>query len=213
MSTVTKIKTYHPASALRPEWFQRDTQTVAQDLIGCLMFLQYPELPLLAVRIVETEAYLPENDLACHAARSKTKRNAVMFNSGGCLYVYRIYGIHMCANVVTETQDRGCAVLLRAAEMVEGEEFMLLQRGDVDRSQLMRGPGNFCQALAIDLQLNGQSCSSPTLWFQARDSHPRVHCSTRIGITQSADLLLRFYDADSKAVSAHRKGSAVPSQK
>lgn len=69
-----------------------------------------------SIRIVETEAYLAENDAACHASTRRTKRNEAMFDAGGVLYVYLIYGIHHCANIVTEGADRGCAVLLRAGE-------------------------------------------------------------------------------------------------
>lgn len=107
-------------------FFRRPTPTVARDLVGCLLHRRVAGL-VLKGRIVETEAYTQE-DPASHSFRGPTPRCAVMFGPPGVSYVYRSYGIHSCLNVVTEEEGRGCAVLVRAVEPVEGLEFMWRSR-------------------------------------------------------------------------------------
>lgn len=168
------------------------------------MFCMSENEPMV-VRIVETEAYLAENDGACHAATRRTPRNAPMHEAGGLLYVYAIYGIHHCVNIVTEHESRGCAVLLRAAEPVQGTDLMRIRRGEGPRrdEDLLKGPGNFAKALGLGLDDNYRDCASDLLWFEppgVRPTHDIV-TTTRIGITKSAELPLRFYLRSSTAVS------------
>lgn len=206
----TKIPTFVPDyhSRLMPEWFQRDTAVVAEQLLGMYLVVQLSAQPLVA-RIVETEAYLAGNDAACHAASRKTPRNAPMFEQGGVLYVYTIYGMHRCMNIVTETQGRGCAVLLRAAEPIIGTEFMQSQRYSgktLREAELLRGPGNLAKAMGFGLEHNFLECYSPSLWLQkGQEPDPQdIVTTTRIGISKSAELPLRFYLNSSSAVSARR---------
>ncbi len=203
---VTKTPETTMSVELPTNWFQRDAQIVAAELIGCEMIVRDGPAPEIRIRIVETEAYLSSNDLACHAAHGRTARNAPMFQDGGLLYVYSIYGLHHCVNVVTEKAGQGSAVLLRGAEVLEGENSLRQRRGDVETSALLRGPGNLCKALGFSKQDNLRSCSSASLFLIAPSSAPNVHVSTRIGIRQDADLALRFYDPTSSSVSSHKRG-------
>ncbi|MBS1559966.1 MAG: DNA-3-methyladenine glycosylase [Bacteroidetes bacterium] len=182
--------------ALPAAWFQRPTVDVARELLGATMVLR-AEDAVTVVRIVETEAYLAEGDLACHAALRMTKRNAPMHEDGGIFYVYKIYGMHLCVNIVTETAGRGCAVLLRAAEPIVGHDVMRSRRanGVVRRdTDLLRGPGNLARALGVSIDDNYRSCASPSAFFHhdATVAAADIITTTRIGITASADLPLRF---------------------
>ncbi len=142
-------------------------------------------------RIVETEAYMAD-DPASHSFRGSTARNAMMFGSGGHLYVYMSYGIHRCANVVTGTEGDGQAVLIRAMEPVDGAEEMLRRRG---RTPLADGPGKLCQALGIDLDDNGVNlCGSGPIQILDDDTAQPVDPVTgpRVGITKAVDTPWRF---------------------
>ncbi|GFP30982.1 DNA-3-methyladenine glycosylase, partial [Candidatus Hakubella thermalkaliphila] len=119
------------------EFYQRPTLTVAQDLLGkCL--IRRTEEGLLVGKIVETEAYIGENDLACHASRGKTPRNEVMFGEAGHAYVYFTYGMFYCLNVVTEKKGFPAAVLIRSVEPMEGIKLMIKNRYDETRRSLKR---------------------------------------------------------------------------
>jgi DNA-3-methyladenine glycosylase len=161
---------------------------------------------------VETEAYLAENDAACHAHRGKTPRNAPMFAAGGVVYVYSIYGVHWCFNVVTETEHRGCAVLIRALEPLEGIEEMARRRGialpdNLPTSALLNlcnGPGNLAQALGFTAEDNLRSLQSAELCI-VHDMTSRTPClcgvSARVGISKARELPLRFFCEGSPFVS------------
>jgi DNA-3-methyladenine glycosylase len=117
-------------NALSQDFFARATEKVARDLLGAVLVRRVGDT-VLAGRIVETEAYLAEDDAASHSFRGRTRRNEAMFGEAGTLYVYRIYGVHHCANIVTEDAGRGAAVLLRALEPLAGIEWMQKeQRGN-----------------------------------------------------------------------------------
>ncbi len=148
-------------------------------------------------RIVEVEAYEQFDDEASHSFRGPTQRNAAMFGKPGTLYVYRIYGMHWCANVVCGPVDHGAAVLIRALEPLDGIKQMAVRRGR-DPSQvtdLCSGPGKLCQALGIDGDSNGADLFSPTsnIRLEMSDAVPQtIDHGPRIGISRSIDLPWRF---------------------
>lgn len=178
-----------------------DTAALAQALIGCALVRDCPD-GRRAGRIVEVEAYVP-GDPASHAFRGKTRRNAAMFLEPHRAYVYRIYGTSMCINVTSETEGVGAAVLIRALEPLEGLRLMELRRRTTRMRDLCRGPGRLCQALDIDLQLDGVDLLTDERVRLARPpaQSTRVASSARIGITKAAERLLRFYEPDNPFVS------------
>lgn len=180
------------------------TVELAQSLIGCVLVRDCPD-GRSAGRIVETEAYVFD-DPASHAYRGKSSRNASMFLNPFHAYVYKIYGTSFCANVTSESAGHGAAVLIRGLEPLEGLALMERRRGTTRVRDLGRGPGRLCQALDIDLTLDGADLlSGKELWLAAgKASAAKVGCSTRIGITKAAERLLRFYERGSPFVSGPR---------
>lgn len=165
-------------------FYDRDTLLVARELLGTYLVRTY-EGHLLVGRIVETEAYIGLEDTASHAAVGKTERNAVMFGPPGHAYVYLIYGMHHCLNVVTEAPGFPAAVLIRAVEPVEGIDIMQKRRHNRPLRELTNGPGKLCQAMAIDRQLNGHDlCLGERLWIAPGTPVPQeaVVTGTRVGI-------------------------------
>ncbi len=179
------------------DWFQRPPEVVARELIGTVLVCREPTGEILAARIVETEAYLAEDDPASHSYGGRTARNAAMFASGGVWYVYRIYGIHLCVNVVTETEGVGSAVLIRAAEPLSGITVMQRRRRVVEKRRLLRGPANFARAFGFQMEDNFQPVLQPHRFFVQIDGKCHVHRSPRIGISKAKERLLRFYDPHS----------------
>lgn len=188
---------------------RRPTRVVARSLIGKLLVRRLRGRELV-VRIVETEAYLGSNDPASHAYRGRTARNDVMFRAGGALYVYFTYGMHYCANVVTEAPGKGCAVLLRAAEPLTGIAEMARRRAlqpDNVRN-LCNGPAKLCQALAIGPRENGADLSGPEIFLAADDAsaHRRtIQRSPRVGIRNGTDRLYRYFEKGNPFVSGARR--------
>lgn len=193
--------------------FHGPTISVARRLVGALL-IRDPHSgdersSKIVVRIVETEAYLPLVDPSCHAYRGPTKRNASAFGRPGTSYVYFIYGNHFCLNVTTERPGIGAAVLIRAAEPVSGIETMRVRRPGVDDVRLASGPGNLCRALAIDRSLDGVDLADGELRIAKGTKPKRLFEGPRIGLAVAREWPLRFFDADSKAISAHRRGRAA----
>jgi DNA-3-methyladenine glycosylase len=189
---------------IEQQWFARPAPEVAPDLIGCTLVRQLPNGTQLRGIIVETEAYGPD-DPACHAYRKRTPRNTVMFGPAGYSYVYLIYGIYHCFNVVTDRDDIASAVLIRALALPEPELDAALSPKVYAR--LAAGPGKLCQYLEIDRSLSqiplvqGQS-----LWIEypnREDSSLSLELiqTTRIGLNQGADIPWRWYLNGSVAVS------------
>jgi DNA-3-methyladenine glycosylase len=167
------------------EFYDRDTVEVAHALLGKCLVHVVDGVPRIG-RIVEVEAYLGPHDLAAHSAKGLTARTRVMFGPPGHAYVYLIYGIYHCMNVVTQREGLASAVLLRALEPVRNVE---------GRTQ---GPGLMCRALGIDRRSNGHDLLSDDL-FIADDGYPRrfsIVKRPRIGVDYAgvwARRLLRFY--------------------
>jgi len=182
-------------------FYEKPTIEVARSLLGKIL-VHAGEPGLAAGRIVETEAYLFHNDPACHAARGKTGRNASMFGPPGKAYVYLVYGLHCCFNVVTGKAGEGEAVLVRALEPLSGLDLMVSRRGTFQKRLLASGPGRLCQALAIGLAQNGADLSAGSLYL-AEDGYPEAQTVTtgRVGIAVAAELPLRFYLAGNCFVS------------
>ncbi len=189
------------------DFFARDTLTVARELLGQRLVRLW-EGKRLSGRIVEVEAYGGEDDQASHARPGRTPRNAPMYGPPGHAYVYFIYGMHHCFNVVTEREGYPAAVLVRALEPVEGIEEMRAFRSGRPDLQLTSGPARLCQALAIDRRLNGTDlCASGALLFVERDGgvpDEIIAAGPRIGVRGDEAALTapwRLYIQDNRYVS------------
>lgn len=182
---------------------------LARFLIGAILVRDEPSGDRLAARIVETEAYLPD-DAASHAFRGPTRRNGAMFLERGHAYVYLIYGLSHCLNVSSERAGTGAAVLLRAAEPLAGLGLMERRRGTGVPLDLTRGPGRLAQAFGLDRTHDGLDLCAPEspLWLAAGRPAAEVGESTRIGITREADRVLRFFERGSPFVSGTKKRNA-----
>lgn len=207
-----------PVSARLPRsFYARPTEVVARDLLGKALLRRIP--PDDATRggakaagwiggmIVETEAYLPTNDPACHASKGKRKSNASMFSQPGTLYVYPIHGKH-CMNAVTEKVGHGCAALIRAIVPLWGIESMIRNRGLQDHRRLTRGPGMLCQALRVDRNCDGiDLIRHRTLLIADLDDLADFEtvATPRVGISQATELNLRFAVRDNNFVSGPKR--------
>ena len=164
-----------PWEKLPREFYLRDTLTVARDLLGRYLVRQTPE-GRLACRITEAEAYCGPSDPACHSRRgSREGRTAAMYGEGGRAYVYLIYGMHWCFNVVTRPEGEAEAVLIRAARPLEGLPRMARNRrlGEGYRERdLLSGPGKLCQAMEIGRELYGEPLWGDRLWLCAGEPFP-----------------------------------------
>lgn len=187
-------------------FYARDTLTVARELLGQRLVRVIGGVRLSG-HIVEVEAYKGADDLASHAARGKTPRNAVMFGPPGRAYVYFTYGMHYCLNVVTEPEGIPAAVLIRAIAPIEGIEMMRQNRLGQSDKELTNGPAKLCQALQIDRAFNGVPLITASGLFIERDQMPavdRIAASPRIGVRgdeRARTLPWRFFIRDSPYVS------------
>lgn len=166
-------------------FYQRNTIDVAKDLLNQYLIHIHDEKTYIG-KIVETEAYLGEHGLACHSSKGKTARTEVMFGPAGVTYVYLIYGLHHCFNIVTEFEGVGSAVLIRAVEPISGIE---------DNT---RGPGLLCKAMDITKMQNKKSILSDDLFIARNDSNGKIAItdSARVGVKYAKEWALkplRFY--------------------
>jgi DNA-3-methyladenine glycosylase len=191
-----------PSAALPAKFYDRDTEQVARDLLGAVLRCTTAG-GVASGRIVETEAYLGEHDLACHAAAGLTARTRWLYGAPGTAYVYFIYGVHWCFNAVTRAVGSPSAVLIRAVEPLDGVELMRERRGDVRERDLTNGPGKLCEALGITGGLNGLPLRKSAIEILRGEEIPdsRVRVTPRIGITKSAEWPLRWLVADNAYVS------------
>jgi DNA-3-methyladenine glycosylase len=193
------------------DFYLQDTITVARSLLGCVLWRRRRR-ELLAARLVEVEAYLGANDAASHARRGlRSERNASMYLAGGHAYVYFTYGMHWCMNVVTQEADIAEAVLLRAAEPLQGIESMRKRRPKAKRDfDLMNGPGKLCAALDIDRRLDGEPLDADRLFLTARETEVNeveIAVSPRVGVDGAGDAAhwpLRFFLRGNRYVSGPR---------
>ncbi len=192
-------------TVLDPAFYARDTRAVARDLVGMRLVARGRGRFACAGTIVETEAYLPVGDPACHAARGRTARNATMFGPPGCAYVYFVYGMHHCLNAVTEPVGTPGAVLIRALEPTDGLALMRRRRGWAHAErELANGPAKLCRALAIDCQLDGTSLAGPRLVIEDQLVRPEIATTTRVGITVGCEHAWRYVWAGHPCVSRGR---------
>jgi len=200
-------------SCLSRSFYRRPTLDVAGDLIGKLLVHNAPA-GLTSGVIVEVEAYIGEEDAACHAASGLTRRNLPLYGSAGYGYVYLNYGVHSLFNVVTESTGFPAAVLIRSVEPRAGEALMRRRRhnlksfrgGRLNTSDLCRGPGNVARSFGITLRHNRIDMCSEPLYIQEAD-HPSgaIAWSYRIGISAATEQRWRVYLWQSQSVSGSRR--------
>ena len=192
------------AATLPPEFYDRPTELVARDMLGAILECRTRE-GIASGRIVETEAYLGEHDLACHAAAGRTARTDPLYGPPGIAYVYFIYGMYWCFNAVTRAAGEPSAVLVRALEPLSGIELMRERRNLRSRRvvDLTNGPGKLCRALGIEGRHNRRALQGPPLLIRRGSDVPReaVTVTPRVGISRSAEWPLRWIVSDSPYVS------------
>ncbi len=219
----------HSNRIISPDWLARPSTVVAPELLGCYLVRQFAEGKILRGKIVETEAYGP-GDPACHAYRRRTLRNEVMFGAAGVAYVYIIYGIYHCFNVVTDVVETPSGVLIRALELEKIPPWLpdflpqfspsFLSNSSISNSpdsttletldsvkikgkleRLAAGPGKLCRVMAIDRTLNGTDLTKPPLWLEQGEPVPAIFQTTRIGLSLGAEIPWRWYIKNCQAVS------------
>jgi len=196
------------SAALPSAFYARDTEFVARDLLGCILECHTTE-GVVSGRIVETEAYVGEHDLACHAAAGRTRRTAPLYGPPGTSYVYFIYGVHWCFNAVTRDEELPSAVLIRALEPLEGIAIARTRRPAAKRdADIMNGPGKLCEALGIDARHNAVRLDRPPVRILRGNPVPAdaVTVTPRIGISEAKDWPLRYLVTDSAFASRTPKG-------
>lgn len=164
------------------DFYRRDTQDVARDLLGRTLCRRVARGTVIRGAVVEVEAYDGPHDRACHAHRGRTRRNAPMFETGGVAYVFLVYGMHHCFNVVTGEEGYPAAILVRAAEMEDG---------DLNAS----GPGRLTRAFHIDRTLDGASLLGRDLWIEEGTPAARgaILRTPRIGVAYAGPWAEKRY--------------------
>ncbi|NCJ06335.1 DNA-3-methyladenine glycosylase [Synechococcales cyanobacterium C] len=193
---------------IEPSWLAHPAPEVAPALIGCILVRQLPDGRQLRGTIVETEAY-EAGEPACHGYRRRTPRNEAMFGPPGLAYVYLIYGMYHCLNIVTDRDNYASAVLIRALELLTPPP----EAAQTPKQWIRQaaGPGKLCRVFQIDCRHSGLPLTpSHSLWLEhptpkinrQLQTTPLVQ-TTRIGITQGTEIPWRWYLKDCAAVSRH----------
>ncbi|MBE0573219.1 MAG: DNA-3-methyladenine glycosylase [Ignavibacteriaceae bacterium] len=193
---------------LNKSFYRRELLIVARELLGKVL-VKSSGKEILAGKIVEVEAYHGDTDEAAHSYGGITKRNEIMFETGGFLYVYFTYGAHHCCNVVTGKKGQGTAVLIRAVEPISGIDKMIKNRfgrklkNDKEIFNLTSGPGKVCQAFKLDRNHSGTDLTSEDIFMLDGEKirSKDIGVSKRIGITRSVDLPWRFFIKDNPYLS------------
>ncbi|NJN23684.1 MAG: DNA-3-methyladenine glycosylase [Acaryochloridaceae cyanobacterium RL_2_7] len=194
---------------IRPEWLNRSVVEVAPELVGCYLVRQLPQGEIRRAMIVETEAY-EAGDPACHAYQRQTQRNAPMFGPSGIAYVYLIYGLYHCFNIVTDRDGLASAVLIRALTPPPlPTEFAATLKGRPIK--FAAGPGKLCRVMEIDRTLSGMPLQPDSgLWLEPRspdfqqnlaEGKETLKQTTRIGISKGIEYPWRWYLQNSPSVS------------
>lgn len=194
-------------ASLSDDFFKMETLKTAKFLLGKVLVKNNGRKGILSGKIVETEAYIGDHDPACHAFQKRSGRSSVLYEDGGTIYVYFIYGNYYCFNVVTEKEGIGSAVLIRAVEPLDGIRQMKLNRPGIKSiHDLTNGPSKLCMAFGIGREFNNTRLSAKGIFI----SEPRekekfeIAVSKRIGIVKGADLPYRFFIKDNLYVTKHK---------
>ncbi len=190
------------------KFYTRPVITVAKELLGKVLVKNEGKI-ILAGRIVEVEAYDGNIDEASHSFKGKTKRNEVMFNEGGFLYVYFTYGTHFCCNVVAGKKNHGAAVLIRAVEPIYGIDKMIERRferklkSEKEIFNLTSGPGKVCKAFGLNKKHLGIDLTGNFIYLlnTPKLKKSKIGVSKRIGISKSVDLPWRFFEIENPFLS------------
>lgn len=199
------------SALLEPERLAGPVLDAARGLLGVVLEVESPH-GTVAVALSEVEAYGGPVDPASHAFRGRTARNAVMFGPAGRLYVYFVYGMHWCCNVVCGVDGEASAVLLRAGRVVDGIEVARGRRVTARRdAELARGPARLATALGLAAAANGADLLDPASRVRLRAGEPvpdeRVRRGPRVGVAAAGELPWRLWVADDPTVSAYRAGT------
>ncbi len=187
---------------LKKSFYRQPTMEIARQLLGKFLCRKVNG-KLYIGKIVETEAYLGAKDLACHASKGMTERNKAMFGPAGHAYVYFIYGMYHCLNVVTEKENNPCAVLIRALEPVR----TILPPDKSGSEGILNGPAKLCREFKIDKEFNNWDLIiRKKLWLENGEiiKPSQIKKSKRIGVDYAGiwkNRLLRFYIKDSEFIS------------
>lgn len=187
---------------LSREFYQRDGLTVARELIGKKLVTNLREGRTSGI-IVEAEAYMGALDAAAHSYRGKTERTKIFYGAGGFVYVYLIYGMHICTNVVANVENVPEAILIRALKPVDGVELMKIRRGRKNLRELCSGPGKLSKALGITKNFYGADLCGEEIFIEDGENL-RVETTKRINVDYAgaaADFLWRFVAAGSEFLS------------
>src|SRR6267378_1789015 len=194
---------FHRGRILTSSFYERETEIVAREMLGTVLECQTDDGTASGI-IVETEAYLGEHDLACHAAVGRTARTEHLYGSPGIAYVYLIYGMYWCFNAVTRSEGLPSAVLVRALEPLDGIAMMHKRRPRiVNTADLTNGPGKLCAALGITGSMSGKTLQRKPLLIREGEPVPadEVEITARIGIPRPADGPLRWIGKGNRFVS------------
>ena len=217
---VTDVRIVRPVRSVRAvhvlsrDFYERPTLKVAEQLLGKVLVHRGRE-GLTSGVIVETEAYIGEDDPACHASFGRTKRNEPLFGPPGVAYVYLNYGVHYLVNAVTEADGYPGAVLIRALQPLDGIDLMRKRRSvkgrAVDEHELCRGPGNLTRALGIGQKENRLDLTDSTLTIEDRGIRVKeIGRGPRIGIRVAMERPWRFFVERHRSVSVHQRRSTSP---
>lgn len=169
------------------EFYLCDGLEAAEKLLGKILIHRSPD-GLTAGRIVELEAYMGESDRGCHAyGGRRTKRTGIMYAEGGHAYVYLIYGMYCCMNIIVNREDIPHCIFLRALEPVEGIELMKRRRGTDKLRNLCSGPGRLCNAMGIDKTLYGEDLCGDRLWLEDDGCKPVIIRGKRVNIDYAGE--------------------------
>lgn len=191
---------------LSRDFYMRSGLIVARELVGKQLVHRTPQGVAKGL-IVEVEAYMGHSDAAAHSYQSRlTKRTAIQFGPGGYAYIYRIYGLHTCMNVVANQEHVPEAVLIRALQPTDGIDLMRQRRGRQELRQLCSGPGKLCQAMGITMSDYGLDLCSVKLYIETvDDTIPEISATKRINVDyagEARDYLWRFVLKNSEFISA-----------